>query len=48
MIHIADSDPKDDDQHSPQTTTPQMPLPHHCSTHSLDQQVHLMMVVQHT
>jgi hypothetical protein len=33
-----DNDPRYDDQHSPQTIVPQMPPPHHCSTHSLDQQ----------
>jgi hypothetical protein len=37
VIHIADSDPRDDDWYSPQTVAPQMPTPHHCSAHSFDQ-----------
>jgi hypothetical protein len=47
MIHIADSGPKDDEQHSPQIVAPQMPPPHHFLAHSLDQQAHWMMVVQY-
>jgi hypothetical protein len=33
MVHNEDSDPRDDHQHSPQTTAPQMPPPSSSSAH---------------